>query len=44
MLQFAADHDVRPMIEILPMSAVNEGIRKVKDNDVKFRVVLEQGK
>ena len=44
MLQFASDKGVRPMVELLPMSEVNEGIRKVQENDVKFRVVLEQGK
>ena len=44
MLQFASDKGVRPIIERLPMSEVNEGIRKVKENDVKYRVVLEQGK
>jgi len=44
MLKFAGESGVRPMVEILPMSQVNEGIRKVKENDVKFRVVLEQGK
>ena len=44
MLAFSAEHGVRPWIELLPMSEVNEGIRKVKENDVKFRVVLEQGK
>jgi len=44
MLQFCSKTGVRPMIEILPMSQVNEGIRKVEENDVKFRVVLEQGK
>jgi len=44
MLEFSSKNDVRPMIELLPMSEVNEGIRKVKENDVKFRVVLEQGK
>ena len=44
MLEFAAKNDVRPWIELLPMSQVNEGIRKVQENDVKFRVVLEQGK
>jgi len=44
MLQFASEKDVRPMVEVLPMSEVNEGIRKVQENDVKFRVVLEQGK
>lgn len=44
MLEFASKHDVRPWIELMPMSQVNEGIKKVQDNDVKFRVVLEQGK
>jgi len=44
MIEFSSKHDVRPMIEILPMSQCNEGIRKVRENDVKFRVVLEQGK
>ena len=44
MLAFASKHDVRPWIELLPMSEVNEGIRKVKENDVKYRVVLQQGK
>ena len=44
MLEFAGKHGVKPMIEVLPMSQVNEGIRKVNENDVKFRVVLEQGK
>lgn len=44
MLEFSAKNDVRPMIELLPMSQVNKGIEKVKKNDVKFRVVLEQGK
>ena len=44
MLEFASKHDVRPMVEVLPMSKVNEGIEKVRSNDVKFRVVLEGGK
>lgn len=41
MLQFAADNKVTAMIEELPMAKVNEGIQKVKDNNVKFRVVLK---
>jgi len=41
MLQFCAKNDVRPMVEVLPMSEVNEGIRKVREGDVKFRVVLQ---
>jgi len=44
MLEFASKNNVRPMIEVLPMSQVNEGIKKVQNNDVKFRVVLEANK
>ena len=46
MLDFAGKHDVRPLVEVLPVSAVNEGIRKVRENDVAFelcwRVVSER--
>jgi D-arabinose 1-dehydrogenase-like Zn-dependent alcohol dehydrogenase len=41
MLQFAAEHDVRPRIETLPMDEVNEGVSKVENNEVRYRVVLE---
>ena len=44
LLDFAGKHDVRPMVEVQPMSAVNEGIRKVREDDARFRVVLEGGK
>ena len=40
MLTFCSQHDVRPMVELLPMSEVNEGIRRVREGDVKYRVVL----
>ena len=48
MLQFAADHNVRPTIELVevPFGANNEGkvveaLQKVKDNKVRFRMVLK---
>jgi len=41
MLEFASKHDVRPMIEILPMKQCNEGIKKVNENNVRYRVVLQ---
>jgi alcohol dehydrogenase (NADP+) len=40
MLNFCSQHDVRPMVELLPMSEVNEGIRRVREGDVRYRVVL----
>ncbi|KAI8870609.1 putative mannitol dehydrogenase [Ramicandelaber brevisporus] len=40
-LEFAAKHGVRPMIECMPMSQVNEGIAHVNSGKVRYRVVLE---
>jgi alcohol dehydrogenase (NADP+) len=41
MLEFSAKHNVRPIIEKLPMEKANDGIKKVRDGSVRFRVVLE---
>lgn len=41
MLAFSDKHNVRPIIEKLPMDKANEGIKKVRDGSVRFRVVLE---
>lgn len=43
MLNFAAEHGVRPQIEVLPMSEknANVGFARVRNNDVRYRMVLE---
>jgi len=41
MLAFADKHNVRPIIERLPMSKANEGIKKLREGQVRYRVVLE---
>ena len=41
MLALAAEKNVRPIIQKLPMSKVNEGIQLVRDGKVRYRVVLE---
>lgn len=41
MLEFAAAHNVRPMVETLPISELNAGIAKVRRNDVRYRMVVE---
>lgn len=41
MLKFCSEHNVRPIIERMPMEKANEGIAKVRDGSVRFRVVLE---
>ena len=42
MLQFVAEHpDCQPLIETMPMEKINEAIERVKNNQVRFRMVVE---
>ncbi|KAF1317394.1 Mannitol dehydrogenase, partial [Globisporangium splendens] len=41
MLALAAEKNVRPIIQKLPMSKVNEGLEMVRNGSVRYRVVLE---
>ncbi|KAE8881131.1 hypothetical protein PF003_g34651 [Phytophthora fragariae] len=41
MLELASKENVRPMIQKLPMSKVNEGLDMVREGRVRYRVVLE---
>ncbi|TMW61715.1 hypothetical protein Poli38472_010778 [Pythium oligandrum] len=41
MLKLAAEKNVRPIIQKLPMSKANEGIKMVDEGRVRYRVVLE---
>ncbi|KAJ1914188.1 hypothetical protein IWQ60_008904 [Tieghemiomyces parasiticus] len=41
-LDFAAKHHIKPILEELPMSKANDGIQRVKDGDVRYRVVLHR--
>jgi uncharacterized zinc-type alcohol dehydrogenase-like protein len=40
MLQFAQEHRIEPMLELLPMSQVNHAIEKLKQNKAHYRIVL----
>ena len=40
MLQFSNKHAIKPMVELMPMSAVNEAIQRVKENKARYRIVL----
>ncbi|MFQ5451738.1 MAG: NAD(P)-dependent alcohol dehydrogenase [Nitrospinaceae bacterium] len=40
MLAFAARHQIQAWTESFPMSAVNEGIDRVRNNQARYRVVL----
>ena len=40
MLKFAQKHRIKPMIELMPMSQVNQAIQRVKENKARYRIVL----
>ncbi len=40
MLAFAQEHGITPLVELMPMSQVNEALRKVKENKARYRIVL----
>jgi alcohol/geraniol dehydrogenase (NADP+) len=40
MLAFAQEHRITPMVELMPMSQVNEALRRVKENKARYRIVL----
>jgi uncharacterized zinc-type alcohol dehydrogenase-like protein len=39
MLAFAQERGIKPRIELMPMSQVNEAIRKVKEGRARYRIV-----
>ena len=42
MLQFVAKNpECQPLIETMPMENINEAIERVKNNQVRFRMVVE---
>jgi D-arabinose 1-dehydrogenase-like Zn-dependent alcohol dehydrogenase len=40
MLAFAHVNAITPMVELMPMSQVNEAIQRVRENKVRYRIVL----
>ncbi|MFW9910383.1 MAG: NAD(P)-dependent alcohol dehydrogenase [Candidatus Thorarchaeota archaeon] len=40
MLSFAQEHGIVPKVELMPMTEVNNAIRKVKENKARYRIVL----
>ncbi|MES2121572.1 MAG: NAD(P)-dependent alcohol dehydrogenase [Chlamydiota bacterium] len=42
MLHFAAEHQIAPQIELMPMSQINEGLERLRQNKARYRIVLVQ--
>ena len=43
MIDFAAKHDVKPGIEVIPMDYVNKAMERLVKADVKYRFVIDIG-
>ncbi len=41
MLDFCAEHDVRPVIELIPAADVNGAYDRVVSSDVRYRFVID---
>jgi alcohol/geraniol dehydrogenase (NADP+) len=41
MLEFAARHQIEPMVEIYPMDKVNDAMEKLKSGEPRYRLVLK---
>ena len=41
MLEFAARHAITPVVELMPMSHINTGIRRFRDGRVRYRIVFQ---
>ena len=41
MLDFAAEHDIKPIIEEFTHQSANDAIKKIRDGSIRFRAVLK---
>ncbi len=40
MLAFAREHSITSQVELMPMSQVNGAIQRLRENKVRYRIVL----
>jgi uncharacterized zinc-type alcohol dehydrogenase-like protein len=40
MLEFAHLHDIKPQVEVYPMSEVNDALDRLKSGEARYRIVL----
>ncbi|KAF8010249.1 hypothetical protein BT93_J1014 [Corymbia citriodora subsp. variegata] len=41
MLEFCAEHEIHPEIEVIPIQYANEALERLQKNDVKYRFVID---
>ena len=37
MLAFAQEHQIKPMVELMPMAQINDAIQQVRDNKARYQ-------
>ncbi len=42
LLNLADEKQIKPWIEVLPMSKCGEGVKRVEQNDIRYRFVYKQ--
>jgi cinnamyl-alcohol dehydrogenase len=43
MIDFAAEHNVKPEIEVVPIDYINTAMERLAKSDVKYRFVIDIG-
>lgn len=43
MIDFAAEHNVKPDIEVIPINYINTAMERLVNADVKYRFVIDIG-
>jgi uncharacterized zinc-type alcohol dehydrogenase-like protein len=41
MMEFCVRHDVKPMVQVYPMSRLNDAIQSLRDGQARYRIVLQ---
>lgn len=42
MIAFAALHNIRPQVELMPFEGINEALDRVRKNQARYRIVLKK--
>jgi uncharacterized zinc-type alcohol dehydrogenase-like protein len=40
MLDFCVEHNIKPIVEHFKFNEINDAIKKLRNNDIRFRAVL----
>ena len=41
MLDFCAEHNIAPDVQVIPIQEINDAYKRIKEEDVRFRYVID---